>query len=51
MVFERDRSIIRDIVLSGNPVKLENNFRYLGSAISADGRINEEMPMRLQKGG
>lgn len=40
LVFGRDRSMEMDIVLSGELLKLVNNFRYLGSVI---GRINDEV--------
>ena len=51
MVFGRDENVDGNIELNGEPLKIVRSFRYLGSEISADGKINEEISKRLQKGG
>lgn len=37
--------------MNGEPLKLVESFTYLGSEISADGRMDLEISKRLQKGG
>lgn len=45
-----DTSIERDTVSNEELLKFINNFMYLVSVISADGRIDDEVSMILQKG-
>lgn len=43
IVFGRDKNIEKGIVLNREPLMLVENFTYLVSEISANGRINVEI--------